>query len=57
MTTERPYRRALSASEAAERIRARAGSQYDKDVADLLVQMHRAGDLYHYAAEEVAKAA
>ena len=57
MTTERPYRRALSASEAAERIRARAGSQYDKDVADLLVQMHRAGDLYHYVAEEVAKAA
>jgi HD-GYP domain-containing protein (c-di-GMP phosphodiesterase class II) len=57
MTTERPYRRALSASEATERVRARAGSQYDKDVADTLVQMHRAGDLYHYAAEEVAKAA
>lgn len=57
MTTDRPYRRALPESEAVERIRARAGSHFDRDAAQELVRMHRAGDLYQYAAEEVARAA
>jgi hypothetical protein len=56
MTTERPYRKAMTPSEAMERMWARAGSQFDKDAVQTMLMLHRAGGLYRYAAGE-AKAA
>jgi HD-GYP domain-containing protein (c-di-GMP phosphodiesterase class II) len=57
MTTERPYRPAMPAAEAMERIRAGAGSQFDQEVVRVLALLYRAGDLYRYAAGEMAEAA
>jgi hypothetical protein len=57
MTTERPYRKAMSAVEAVERIRVRRGNQFDKDAADTLVGLHRSSQLDQFGTAEVAKAA
>ena len=39
MTTERPYRRALSKADAVAELRARAGTQFDPDVVDALLDL------------------
>jgi HD-GYP domain-containing protein (c-di-GMP phosphodiesterase class II) len=56
MTTERPYRKAMTPSQALERMWDRAGSQFNRDVVQAILVLHRAGGLYRYAAGE-AKAA
>ena len=57
MTTRRPYRDAMSAAEAVERMAGRAGTQFDRDAIRALVEMHRSSWLDGLAVEEVVKAA
>lgn len=57
MTTDRPYRRAMAASEAVGYIRRRAGSHYDAAAVQALVLMERTGDIYQYGLTEKARAA
>ena len=45
MTSGRPYRRALSAEQAAEEIRRCAGTQFDPDVADAFLAALEAGEI------------
>ena len=56
MTTERPYRTAMPALEAVERIRARSGSQFDSGVVQALVNSLRAGGLNQFAMSQFATA-
>ncbi len=43
MTSDRPYRRALSLEEALQELSRGAGTQFDSAVVDCLVRLHRAG--------------
>jgi putative nucleotidyltransferase with HDIG domain len=43
MTSDRPYRRALSAEEALREIERGAGTQFDAEVVECLLRVHRAG--------------
>jgi len=47
MTSERPYRRAMSLEDAVEEIARCAGTHFDPRVADALVQLVRSGDWPH----------
>lgn len=57
MTTDRPYRRAMAASEAVEQIRRRAGSHFDETVTQALILLERNGNVYQYGVTEKARAA
>ncbi|MFH1220049.1 MAG: HD domain-containing phosphohydrolase [Candidatus Eisenbacteria bacterium] len=57
MTTTRPYRRAMTASEALQRIEAGAGSQFDNDVTDALAALQASSQLKEYVAGEIEAAA
>jgi HD-GYP domain-containing protein (c-di-GMP phosphodiesterase class II) len=57
MTTERPYRRAMTSDEAIQNIQARAGSQFDGQVVEALAGLHPSVELEGPEPEEVAKAA
>lgn len=57
MTTDRPYRRAMAASEAVECIRRKAGSHFDKAVIQALAVLERTGGAYQYGVTEKARAA
>lgn len=49
MTTDRPYRAALSAAEAIRRLELGAGAQFDPAVVEAFVRLHRTGGLDHLA--------
>jgi HD-GYP domain-containing protein (c-di-GMP phosphodiesterase class II) len=57
MTTERPYRRAMTSDEAIQHIQARAGSQFDGQVVEALAVLHPSVELEGPEPQEVAKAA
>jgi len=53
MTSDRPYRRALSPEEAARRIREGAGSQFDPEVAEAFLRAWKRGGAWVYKREFV----
>jgi HD-GYP domain-containing protein (c-di-GMP phosphodiesterase class II) len=57
MTTDRPYRERLSAREAVEKISAGTGTQFDADVVEGIVELHRYAVLDRYTSGEFAEAA
>ena len=57
MTAERPYRPAMSAAQAVERIASKAGTKFDREVVTVLVELHRSSALGDLEEREAAKAA
>jgi hypothetical protein len=57
MTTDRPYRRALSVDDAVRTIGARGGRQFDRGAVRGLVELYKASLLDRYAAHEAMQAA
>jgi diguanylate cyclase (GGDEF)-like protein len=55
MTTNRPYRAALSTGEAVRRLRLSSGTQFDRDVVEVFVRLLRQGRItFGHGAEELA---
>ncbi len=52
MTTDRPYRRGLSAEEAIEELKMKAGSQFDLDVVDAFVKTYGVLQMPNFGEEE-----
>jgi HD-GYP domain-containing protein (c-di-GMP phosphodiesterase class II) len=52
MTTDRPYRAALSLAEALSELRAHRGTQFDPDVVDCLLELHDGLEQPHSAAAD-----
>jgi HD-GYP domain-containing protein (c-di-GMP phosphodiesterase class II) len=57
MTADRPYRERLSVDEAVERISAGAGTQFDAEVVQGIVELKKYAALDRYVSGEFAEAA